>query len=345
MRKYWIIGGGAVVALLVVLVALWASARKPDIPYATLEQRYANAQSRYVDLPGGLHVHYRDQGNPKGPAVLLVHGFFVNLETWEPWVQRLGKDYRLVSVDLPGHGLTRTPLGYKASMAKMVAFTDAFANAEHLDRFTLAGSSMGGDIAWRYALAHPDRVKGLVLVDAAGWPARPSPAAKKLEAMRNPVNRFLFKDFDQSKTAREGLAAAYADPRLATDAVLQRDVEFGRAPGHRDIILDLLLGFSSRGDATSEKLAAITTPTLVMTGSADKLVPPSDASRFAAAIPGSRLVVYPNVGHLPQEEAPDASARDLAAFLASLEPKKASAPSRPAPSAIQSHDPGATIFY
>ncbi len=345
MRKYWMIGGGVVGALLLVLLLLWASARKGDIPYATLEKHYATAQSRFVDLPGGFHVHYRDQGNPKGPTVLLVHGFFVSLETWEPWVQRLGKDYRLVSVDLPGHGLTRAPQGYTVSMGKLVAFVDAFANAEHLDRFTLVGSSMGGDIAWRYALAHPDKLKGLVLVDSAGWPEPPSPAAKKLDAMRNPVNRFLFKDFDQSATARAGLKSAYADPKFATDAMLTRDIEFGRAPGHRDIILDLLLGYASRGNATSGKLAQISTPTLVMVGAKDQLVPPADGSRFASAIPGSRLVVYPNSGHIPQEEAADASAADLAAFLASLEPKKGAVVVKASLSGIQKHDPNTTIFY
>jgi pimeloyl-ACP methyl ester carboxylesterase len=347
MRKYWIIGGGIVAAVLVVLVVLWASARKPDIPYRTLETRYADAQSRYLDLPGGFHVRYRDQGDPNRPTLLLVHGFFVSLDEWGPWEQRLAKDYHVVSVDLPGHGLTRAPRGWKPSMAKMVGFVDAFARADHLDRFTLAGHSMGGDIAWRYALAHPDRLKGLILVAAAGWPDRTTSAKQataSLESMRNPFVRFLFKDFDQSAAIRSGLAKSYADPRLATDAEVKRYIELSRAPGHRDILLDLALGFSKRGVATQAALAEITTPTLVLQGGQDRLIPPSDASKFAASIHGSRLIVYPDAGHMAPEEAADASAKDVAAFLASLEPKK-NAPMRPLPAAIKSHDPNATIFY
>jgi pimeloyl-ACP methyl ester carboxylesterase len=348
MRKYWIIGGGALAAILVVLIALWASARKPDIPYATLEKRYANAQSHYVDLPGGFHVHYRDQGNAKGPTVLLVHGFFVSLDVWEPWVKRLGNDYRLISVDLPGHGLTRAPQGFKPTMGAMTAFLDAFAKAEHLDRFTLAGFSMGGDIAWRYALAHPERLKGLVLVDAMGWPdprPRSKSATASLEKMRNPFVRFLFKDYDQSVQVRAKMKLSYADPNLATDAMIERYLELSRAPGHRDILLDLALDFDHHGYATRDKLSAITAPTLVLQGGRDQLVPPASAAKFAAAIPGSRLIVYPDAGHTVPEEAADASAKDLAAFLASLEPKK-TAGARPAAAAgAVRHDPNTTVFY
>ena len=106
------------VVLLVLLAGAWVLLQRPAIPFATLEARYANPASRYMDLPGGLHVHYRDQGNPKGPPIVMVHGFSASLHTWEPWVARLGKDYRIVTLDLPAHGLTRAPATYVTSMDK-----------------------------------------------------------------------------------------------------------------------------------------------------------------------------------------------------------------------------------
>ena len=100
-------------ALVVLLVIGWFALQRPDTPYATLEATYANAESQFMDLPGGVRVHYRDEGNAAGPTLVLVHGFSASLHTWEPWVARLGGDYRIISLDLPGHGLTRAPQGYK----------------------------------------------------------------------------------------------------------------------------------------------------------------------------------------------------------------------------------------
>jgi pimeloyl-ACP methyl ester carboxylesterase len=301
MGKALKIAGAVLAGLALLLVIVWAAMRRDDIPYSKLEAKYATAHSRYVDLPGGFHVHFRDQGNPKGPTLVLVHGFFVDLDVWEPWVRRLGADYRLVTLDLPGHGLTRAPEGYHASLEGFVRLLDAFVRAERIDRFTLVGFSLGGDVAWRYALAHPDKLSGLVLVDATGWPdPRPGHAngAPELAIMRNPVGRFMARDLDQTKRIHDGFMDAYANKRFVTEELVTKYAELNRAPGHRGEIIDLSLAFAHETYATRDKLAAIRTPTLILEGARDALVPPSSESRFAAAIPGSRLILYPGVGHI-----------------------------------------------
>ncbi len=127
-----------------------------DIPYEELEARYGSETSRYMEMPDGVRVHYRDEGNPDAEITLvMVHGFAASLHAWEPWVARLENDYRLVSLDLPGHGLTRAPAGYQASPEGQLAVVDAVAGKLGLDPFVLAGNSMGGGVAWRYGLAHP----------------------------------------------------------------------------------------------------------------------------------------------------------------------------------------------
>src|SRR5262245_38711631 len=163
--------------VLVGIIALIATAgyfilKRPDIPYETLAARYETSASRYVDLPNGVRMHYRDEG--QGPTLLLIHGFSASLQTWEPWVERLAtgdariNDYRVISIDLPGHGLTSAPEGYEASIDAFRDVVAEFVQSQNLQSFALAGSSMGGNVAWEYALAHPDQVEALILVDASG---------------------------------------------------------------------------------------------------------------------------------------------------------------------------------
>lgn len=323
----WFIGG---LLALVGLVAIAGAAgyfflKRDDIPYETLAARYESAASRYVDLPSGIRMHYRDEGD--GPVLLLIHGFSASLHTWEPWVQQLAtgdqriNDYRIISLDLPGHGLTRAPAGYRANIE---AFRDAvaeFVQSQQLTNFALAGNSMGGNVAWEYALAHPEQVNALILVDASGWEDTRAEAAEEpqiFKLLRNPVLGPALQNLDNSRLIRQGLEAAFYDPALVTDAMVTRYSELSRAPGHRDILLQMTLGFRERNYATAERLAALQMPVLVLTGDTDRLVPPEHAQQFHDAIPGSRLIVYENIGHIPMEEAAEASAMNVHEFLYEL---------------------------
>lgn len=305
-----------------VLTGGYFALKRPDIPYETLAARYESAASRYVDLPSGVRMHYRIEGD--GPTLLLIHGFSASLHTWEPWVQRLAtaddriNDYRIISIDLPGHGLTRAPAGYRASIETYRDEVAAFVASQNLDRFALAGSSMGGNVSWDYALAHPEQVEALILVDSSGWEetraefARDPPIFKLL---RNPTLAPLLRDLDNTRLIRGGLEGSFGNPALVTDDMVTRYSELSRAPGHRDILLQMTLGFRSRNYATAERLAALQMPVLILAGDQDRLVPPDHARQFNEAIPGSQLVLFENVGHLPQEEAPDDSALAVHEFL------------------------------
>lgn len=305
-----------------VLVGGYFALKRPDIAYETLAARYENGASRYVDLPGGVRMHYRDQG--QGPALLLIHGFSASLHTWEPWVERLATgenrlgDYRIVSIDLPGHGLTRAPAGYRASMEGYRDIVAQFAQSQNLQRFALAGSSMGGNVAWEYALAHPDQVEALILVDASGWEDTRAEAASEptiFKLLRNPVLGPLMRDLDNTQLIRQGLQASFGDPSFVDDAMVARYSELARAPGHRDILLQMTLGYRERNYATAERLAPLNMPVLILSGDRDQLVPIEHARQFHDAIAGSELVVFEGVGHIPQEEKPDESAMAVHEFL------------------------------
>jgi pimeloyl-ACP methyl ester carboxylesterase len=316
--RVWIVF--AVVVAVAGLVVAAALMLKPDIPFAKLEAKYANRQSRFMDLPGGLHIHYRDQGNPSGPAIVMVHGYSASLQAWEPWVSRLGGDYRIVTLDLPGHGLTRAPADYLMSLDRFAEVIDTVAQRLNLGPYVVVGNSMGGGAAWTLALRHPDHLRGLVLVDSIGWPAPPSQEKTPLifKLLSNPLGRLLLSKMDTRSMAESGLRSAYVDPALVTPALVDRYVELSRAPGHRAILLN---GDEGHGPpVTADTLKAIRTPTLVMHGEVDAIVPLATGRALAAAIPGARLVTYPGVGHVPMEQSPDRSARDLRTFLKGLGP-------------------------
>jgi pimeloyl-ACP methyl ester carboxylesterase len=316
----WLIGGIlALVGLAAILgVGAYFAMKRPDVAYETLAAQYESAASRYVELPGGLRVHYRDQGQPNGPVLVLIHGFSASLHTWEPWVQRLGDEYRIISLDLPGHGLTRAPAGYQASIEAYRDVVHSFLETQGVSHFALAGSSMGGNVAWEYALEYPEQVDGLILVDAAGWEDTRAEAADEPEVfklLRNPVLGPVLRDLDNTRLIREGLQAAFVNTSLVDDAMVNRYVQLARAPGHRDILLQITLGFRQRHYATAERLAALQMPVLIMTGDTDRLVPPEHAQQFHDAIAGSNLVTFPETGHVPQEERPDESAEAANEFL------------------------------
>lgn len=301
---------------LVVLVGLvgWLLLRGPDIPYEKLEAKYATKASHYADLPGGVRLHYKDEGKADGPLLALVHGFGDSHFSWEGWVARLGDRYRIITVDLPGHGLTRAPTGYVASADGFADLINALAAQKNLPKFAIAGNSMGGGVAWQVAVRHPERVNGLILADAAGWPAttlKKPPLAFKL--LKYSWGRAFLRSIDNKPLIRAGLRGEVGDPAVITDAFIDRWAELQRAPGHRAILMSIQPGKHSQ--ATKEVLATIKAPTLVLWGEIDPLIEVAGAHKFAEAIPGAKLIIYPKVGHLPQVETPQRTADDVAAFL------------------------------
>jgi pimeloyl-ACP methyl ester carboxylesterase len=289
--------------------------RRDPLPYSVLEQRYAHPTSRYMDMGNGVRVHYREEGRKDGPVLLLVHGFSDSTDTWNGWIARLGADYRIIALDLPGHGLTRAPADYQAGS---VAYADLTAEVAHrlgVDHFIIAGNSMGGGVAWVMAERHPEKVKAAILVDAAGWPSKSqsekTPLAFKL--LRTGWGRWLLSQIDLKPVIAEGVKKAFYDPDHIDPALINRFADEARGEGHSQI----LMAMQTRPYylATAEKMARIKAPVLVMHGQEDHVIPVEHGKEFGAAIPGASLILYPKVGHSPQLEIPDQSTSDLKAFL------------------------------
>jgi pimeloyl-ACP methyl ester carboxylesterase len=309
---------GVILAIIIaIIVGAWLKLRGPDIPFETLEAKYAGADSHYVDLPGGYRAHYREAGDPALPTLVLLHGFADSFTTWEGWVEALKPQFHIISVDFPGHGLTRAPAGSTLSGERLADFVDAFAARLALPKFAVAGNSMGGGAAWLLAVRHPDRVSALILVDAAGFANDKPPGDEPLgfKILRYRIGRQILSKVDNRPLIEQGLKADVYDKTLITPFIVDRFAEFQRAPGHREILMSVAMG--PQTVSTADLLATVKVPTLILWGESDPLIEPKAGQKFAAAIAGSKLITYPKVGHLPQLEIPQRSAADVAAFLKS----------------------------
>ncbi|MDT7934783.1 MAG: alpha/beta hydrolase [Sphingomonadaceae bacterium] len=305
--------GLALGALLLVALAAFALLRVPDTDAVAMRAKYGGAPSRFVHL-GGQAVHLRDTGPRDAPALVLLHGSNAFLQTWEPWAGRLDKRYRVIRLDLPGHGLTGSSPTRAYTTEDYAALVEQLRARLGIERIAIGGNSMGGGVAPAYTLAHPDRVGALVLVDSVGEPdPRYADAPLIFRIARLPVLRDIGARLTPRSLIADSLPGAYGDRQLATPELVDRYWELLRFPGNRQATIDR---FALKPFAlTAADLAHVRAPTLILWGEADRLIPLSSGRWLAENIPGARLVTYPGAGHLPQEERADATAAEVARFL------------------------------
>lgn len=317
--KWFVRGLLALIALLVIAFLIF---RTPDTDAAEMRAKYGGAPSQFVDIGDGVTVHLRDEGRKDAPAIMLLHGSNADLHTWEPWVAALTSQYRVIRFDQVGHGLTGPDPKHDYSRANYVADVLAVADKLGLARFIIGGNSMGGKHALAFAIAHPDRVSGLVLVDASGGPMPQDKAAKKnsgggnigFRIARMPgVNR-LVEQITPRSLITQSLEQSVSVKSIITEQMIDRYWELLRYPGNRRATLKR---FSQPHESLTEaEIAGVTAPTLILWGEQDRLIPVAAGQWLAEAMPTAQITVYPNIGHLPQEEAPAATLGDLLPWLA-----------------------------
>jgi pimeloyl-ACP methyl ester carboxylesterase len=296
-------------------VALWAYS--PSLPPEVLTARYANDKSEFIDV-AGARAHVRDQGNPDGIPLVLIHGAGGSLHVWEGWVHELGSKARLISVDLPGHGLTGAWPRDEYTVDAYADFVEVLVDKLNLDRFALAGHSLGGAVTWTFAATRPDRVSQIILIDAAGE-SREAPWPTRLA--RLPIVGDIGIYFKPERWVRRKLSEAYADPAMVTPERVKRTAELQRFPGNREASLQRARTQQPLDPAPLTRLAV---PTLILWGAQDRWVPVADAFRFQNDIAAAELEVFEKLGHDPMEEDPKGTAAVVAAFLKPI-------PIRPAP--------------
>ncbi|HCX66352.1 alpha/beta hydrolase [Parvibaculum sp.] len=310
---------GTVTLVLLAFAVIMISFVQLDVPREQLIGKYATGASQFVILPDGSSAHIRDEGNPEGPVLVLVHGSNASLHTWEPWVEELGDSYRIISMDLPGHGLTGRVPGDDYTREGMTAFVHEVLKTLHVRRFAIAGNSMGGGIAALYTLEHPESVSALILVDAAGIPVQRDdddvPLAFRVANM--PVVSNVMRYVLPRSLVEEGVRKVFFDQSKVTDEMVARYFDLTLHEGNRDATRMRFASYASRNEkAFADRLGEIKVPVLVLWGDQDGLIPVSAAHEFQKRIPQAELVIFENVGHVPMEEIPEASAAAVRSFLA-----------------------------
>jgi pimeloyl-ACP methyl ester carboxylesterase len=253
----------------------------------------------------------------EGLPVLLLHGFGGQVWVWEKQIPSLSKHYRLYVPDLLGHGYSDRP-SVQYTPAFFVASIRQFMDRLGIQRASVIGNSMGGGIAWAYAVTHPERIDKLVLIDSI--PPDVVPAVRNrsfrwlLAIRRLPLLPELSVAMQTRGLLRMTLEEMVYDDSLITGAVVERQYRIGRIAGTPRAMISMARQVSAVKQY-APALARLGTPTLIIWGRDDEVFPVQVGRDLHELIPGSAFIVIPDSGHMPMWETPDEVNREIAAFL------------------------------
>ncbi|WP_241095068.1 alpha/beta fold hydrolase [Marinicauda algicola] len=297
-----------VVILLAVIAIAWIAFLSRPVDTGEIRDEYLLGSDRYVEA-AGIAWRVRETGPEDGPALVLVHGFSHSLEAFDPWAERLDEAYRVIRFDLPGHGLSGRPQDADYSNAATVEQVGALLDEIAPERFALGGNSLGGLLAWRYAAQNPDRVAALVLVSPGGY----SINGVTEEPVEVPPGVAFYLRSAAEPMVRAALSALYADPSKLTGQEVERVTAYMQREGNGEAMVARLEQFTLPDP--EPVLSGIETPTLILWGEQDAMIPAEHGARFAAVMANARLVTYEDAGHVAMQELPDATAAEVEAFL------------------------------
>jgi len=284
-----------------------------EMPIEDLNTLYANEQSQWMDV-NEMRIHYRDEGNPNGQPIVLIHGILSSLHTWEGWNKGLADKYRIISLDMPGFGLTGGPENPDDfSEALLHSSFEQFITQLKLDDFILVGNSLGGYVSAHYAANYPDKIKKLILIDPAGAP-QDLPFILSFASMPG-INTLAANVFPPFIIAM-GVKDVYGDQDLITKENMDRYIHLSLRPGAKQAYANTIAMLDEKNSQKAPlDFGTITAPTLLMWGNKDIWVPQKLSEQWLQNIPGSSLITYPNAGHVPMEEIPQQTLNDALAFI------------------------------
>jgi pimeloyl-ACP methyl ester carboxylesterase len=255
-------------------------------------------------LATGLTLPYVEQGNRPGTPVVFLHAFADSWRSFELVLPHVPRSIHAFAVTQRGHAeADRPPSGY--GLAEFTADVEAFMDAVELGAAVIVGSSSGGYVAQRFAIDHPERTLGLVLI---GTPRslrdKPSASefARAVSGLRDPIDPEFVREFVES-TVSGPVPAAFLEEMIGESLKVPARVWKATVQG--------LLSA-----APPTETGTITVPTLILWGDRDGFLPRDDQEALAAAISGSQLVVYEGAGHVVLWEEPERVAVDVAALAA-----------------------------
>ncbi|MXR53149.1 alpha/beta fold hydrolase [Halovenus sp. WSH3] len=308
---------------------------QPDKPSSRLERLYTDDSSAFVEV-GDSRIHYRESGDPSDPTMVLLHGTYSSLHTWDGWAGELSDSYHLVRLDMPGFGLTGPRRRGELSLEYLIETVGEFCDDRGLSAVTLVGNSLGGGIAWRLSLDRPDLVSRLILIDAGGATLLARLAGNLMSLGTDFVPRYA----TPRLLIRLVIRDAYGNESKVTPELVRRYHDLLLRPGNRRSVLEIARNYAAdhpggkADDAYGYRfpslpssyspsprilddydIEAVSVPTLFQWGSEDEWLPVSFGKGLAARVPDSHFITYDGVGHVPMEETPVPTARDADRFV------------------------------
>jgi pimeloyl-ACP methyl ester carboxylesterase len=288
------------------------------------ERELADKDSHFVDV-NGVTVHYKEKGQGE-PVYILLHGFGASQFSWREVMEPLSRSGRVIAYDRPAFGLTERPMDgdwtgtNPYSVQGNVELLEGLMDELGVDKAVLVGNSAGAEVAAAYALEHPERVQGLVLVDPAVGNGGDRFPQWAVSLMGLPQVRHIAPLLVRTIAGDRGndtIRMAWHDPSRIDPAVY----EGYRKPLGANNWDKALYEFTIAANPVnySGQLANLTMPVLVVTGDDDRIVPTKQSIQVSSEIPGAELAVLKDCGHVPQEECPDQFMTSVQAFLADVE--------------------------
>ena len=294
-----------------------------DVPRNEIVSKYAKGPSEFIKLKDGSLIHIRDEGNKNGKVLLMVHGFNGSLFNYEPLSPYLKDEYRILSLDLPAHGLTGA---VKSDLYSHEGFEKVIMEVVEIlgvNKFYFVGHSMGGMIAWRYALNHLDQLNGLIIIGSPFIASEEEyndfqsvnapPAAFKI--IESKFFRRLLEYVTPRILVKEGVSQTVYDQSIVTDELVDQFHDIILMEGTRLAIGMLVEDHENNFIANPLDLKKITVPSLILHGEEDNLVDIRFVDHFVEQIPNVKLISYPKVGHMPPMEIPKILSNDIRIFI------------------------------
>lgn len=312
--------GKIVLVIVLSLIFFLLLLYKNDIPQEELIEKYTYPESHFIEVDG-VNIHARLVG--QGEPVILLHGSFSSLHTWNEWQQEMSPYFLTISIDLPGHGLTGPDELKRYTISDYGQFVLRLAEKLNLKKYHIAGNSLGGAVALEVATTRPDQVLSLNLIDAAGAPqiiprqlesertSNTSSSPWIFRAMKNPIFSQLFLKCTPKFLFSMNIQDVYGDPEKIRAHTIDRYYDLMLREGNRQATLDRL---SIPRESTFD-FSRLEMPIVIMWGDQDQWIPVSNAMEFKKAIPQANLVVFEGAGHVPMEEIPTQSVAEYLSFL------------------------------
>tara|TARA_Y100000994_G_scaffold23806_1_gene17057 strand:- start:1450 stop:2424 length:975 start_codon:yes stop_codon:yes gene_type:complete len=311
------------IALILGIVLLFYSMIKLDIRYPSdiskesIEAKYLLESSDFIEIDG-VNIHFAIDGT--GPDLLLLHANYANLIDWNPWVDQLKKHFRVIRIDIPGHGLTEADPSNDYSMQRTVFLLENFLNELEIDTLSIAGASLGGTTSLHYASQNPEKIDNLILVS-------PGALNPRVRGRTEPVT--LPKPFEiiayiTPKIITETLLkGGFGDPNNVTDQLIKRWHDLLLREGQRDAQIARVNQYVS-GDI-DRVLSEVRAPALIMWGKKNNVVPVDLAYEMKDMMKNSlriEMIIYESGGHQLVQELGIQTGKDALEYLMNYEGAK-----------------------